>query len=138
MSARAENNRKNLEKKRMQPAMTEPDTSRSALDAALLISQSAGFRKSSGIITAHSTTELGDVMMTNYAFYDTLKKRSRLWTTPPPSSYTRTVDARANDGTVTAYLITNFLFYLTVKFSLLGIMTSSSLLARQVYIHCST
>jgi len=83
MSATAENNRKNLEKNRMQPPMSEPDTSRSALGAALLISQSAGFRNSSGIITAHLTTELGDVMMTNHAFYDTLRKRSRLWTTTP-------------------------------------------------------
>ena len=133
MSATAENNRKKLQKNRMQPPMSEPDTSRSVLGAALLISQSAGYRNSSGIITAHLTTELGDVMMTNYAFYDTLRKRSRLRTPPPlclsPSSYARTLDSRANDGTVIVYLITNFLFYLTVKFSLLRTVTSSSLLA---------
>jgi len=66
--------------------MSEPDTSRSVLGAALLISQSAGYRNSSGIITAHLTTELGDVMMTNYAFYDTLRKRSRLRAPPPSAS----------------------------------------------------
>jgi hypothetical protein len=64
--------------------MSEPDTSRSALGAALLISQPAGFRSSSRIIFAHLTIELADVMMTNYALYDTLRKRSRLWTPPFP------------------------------------------------------
>jgi len=57
MSPTAENNRKNLEKDRVQPPMSEPDTSRSALGAALLISQSAVIRNSSGILRCVLNTQ---------------------------------------------------------------------------------